>query len=310
MHDLSFLEEDHCPFLKKIIVRIGDITPDDKICIPVINETLLLFRLVSLEFDQVSIGRYVGSLVSSCPLLEKVTLAGSTHFECIEIDASNLKYLNISARFGSVHLKNTPLLKELFIESDCSDHLQYLNEKEAPEMAQVFGCLPVIDTLQLGYRFVAFLTVDGVPERLPFTLDHLKNLELFELYFGEIAELAFALCLIKSSPNFEYFEIQLFSKENDATPPVLELLEMQDHSDVAFNQLREVVMQFVSGTRPELEFIKLILAKSPLLETRRIESNSTMVADNGVGILGEVTQFRRMSPEAQIFYKEEEQKRV
>ncbi|XP_059650288.1 F-box/FBD/LRR-repeat protein At1g13570-like [Cornus florida] len=191
------------------------------------------FSSLVQEFAQVSIGRYVGNLVSSCPLLEKVTLAGSTHFECIEIDAPNLKYLN------------------------------------------------------LGYRFVAFLTVAGVPERLPFTLDHLQNLELWELCFGEIAELAFALCLLKSSPNLEYFQIRLLSNKNDAIPPVLELLEMQDHSDVAFNQLREAAMRFVSGTRPELEFIKLILAKSPLLETMLIVSDSAQVADNGVGILSE-----------------------
>ncbi|KAI8023602.1 hypothetical protein LOK49_LG03G00506 [Camellia lanceoleosa] len=66
---------------------------------------------------------------------------------------------------------------------------------------------------------------------------------------------------------------------------VLELLEMQDWSDVSLNKLREVEMTKLSGTRFELEFIMLLLAKSPMLETMHIEPNSANVVDGGLMIL-------------------------
>lgn len=40
----------------------------------------------------------------------------------------------------------------------------------------------------------------------------------------------------------------------------------QDGSDLILNQLRKVTIKAVSGTLAEMEYIKLILAKSPILE--------------------------------------------
>ncbi|XP_059650291.1 F-box/FBD/LRR-repeat protein At1g13570-like [Cornus florida] len=183
-------------------------------------------------------------------------------------------------------------------------NLEHVEEGEASEMLEVFGCLPVIETLKLGFRFMKFLTMGGVPERLLFTLDHLKVLQLNEIYFGEIVEVSFALCLIKSSPNLKKIEIEVFTSKDGAPGPlVLEFLEMQDYSDASLKQLREVKMRFISGTRPELEFIKLILAKSPMLESMLIESNTKKIDDNGVAILTELTRFRRISPNVEIIYK-------
>ncbi|XP_059648659.1 F-box/FBD/LRR-repeat protein At1g13570-like isoform X2 [Cornus florida] len=106
---------------------------------------------------------------------------------------------------------------------------------EATEMIKVFGCLPVIETLEFGRRFVKFLTVANVPERLPFTLDHLKILELNTLCLGEIADVSFALCLIKSSPNLKNFAMEVFPSDDATRPTDLEFLEMQDYSNVSLN---------------------------------------------------------------------------
>ncbi|XP_059650289.1 F-box/FBD/LRR-repeat protein At1g13570-like [Cornus florida] len=204
-------------------------------------------RIVSLEFCSVNFADGVlGSLVSSCPLLERLTLEGSIQFDCLEIDAPNLNFLSISAIFGSIHFKNAPLLVVVSVNSDDSDELEHLNEEEAPEMIQL-------------------LTVAGVPEKLPFTLDHLKYLEVNEFSFGEINEVSFALCLIKSSPN-----------------------------------LKKIQMRVISGTRPKLEFIKLILATSPLLETMLIDPNSANVFDNGVAILKESHLKQKLSTMMQL----------
>ncbi|KAI8023606.1 F-box/FBD/LRR-repeat protein [Camellia lanceoleosa] len=82
----------------------------------------------------------------------------------------------------------------------------------------------------------------------------------------------------------------------------IELLEEQDWSDVSSNQLREVEMKNIYGTRCELEFIKLLLAKSPMLETVIIEPNLDKDVDKGLRILKELTRFWRLSPQAEITY--------
>ncbi|XP_059648643.1 F-box/FBD/LRR-repeat protein At1g13570-like [Cornus florida] len=257
-------------------------------------------RITSLEFILVDFGDGVlEKLVSSCPLLERLKLEGPMYYDNLEIDAPNLKFLSSNARFKYIHFQNAPLLAVVLITSDDDEE-----DGKAYQMIDVFGCLPVIETLQLGRRFLKFLTVGGVPERLLFTLDHLKVLQLDEVYCREIAEVSFVLCLIKSAPNLKKLEIEMFTSKDDDTGPVLEFLEMQLYSDVSFNQLREVKMQFYSGTRPELEFIKLILAKSPMLETMLIES-SKEVADNG-----ELTRFPHVAPKVEIIRKDADKNRV
>ncbi|KAI8021855.1 F-box/FBD/LRR-repeat protein [Camellia lanceoleosa] len=82
--------------------------------------------------------------------------------------------------------------------------------------------------------------------------------------------------------------------------PVLEHLVAQDWSDVSLNQLRRVEIYNISGTRTELEFIKLLLAKSPMLETMLIELDWEEVADKGLRILNELTIVPRSSPKAKI----------
>jgi len=82
---------------------------------------------------------------------------------------------------------------------------------------------------------------------------------------------------------------------------VIKRFEVEGWSDICLNQLREVELRDAYCTRFELEFIKLILAKSPVLEKMVIESTDLMDTDD-LGFLMEVTQFRRLSPLAQVYY--------
>ncbi|CAL5399131.1 unnamed protein product [Camellia sinensis] len=61
--------------------------------------------------------------------------------------------------------------------------------------------------------------------------------------------------------------------------PILDLLKVLHWVDVSLYQLREVEMKYMSGTRSELDFVKLLLAKSSVLETMHIEPNSANVVD-------------------------------
>lgn len=57
----------------------------------------------------------------------------------------------------------------------------------------------------------------------------------------------------------------------------------------------------VSGTKTEMDFIKLLLAKSPKLLTMSIKLKSTEVAEE-LRIVKELTGFKRISPDAVITF--------
>lgn len=70
-------------------------------------------------------------------------------------------------------------------------------------------------------------------------------------------------------------------------------------SDVSLNQLCKVDMEGVYGTKPEQDFIKFLLAKSPMLETMLIRLNVANV-DDKLRIVRELTRFQRASPQAEM----------
>lgn len=259
-------------------------------------------RLLSLELREVVISADIlSSLISSCPLLERLTVESSTSFEHLEIAAPNLRFLRCKGLFSSICFKNTPQLARVSIYLN----KEVLMEGESSNSVMFFGSLPVVEFLELNGYYVMGMAAGKVPKTLPTTLNHLKILELNDICFGEPNEVSIVLCLIRSSPNLAKIKIEACTRETTAIDPVLELLvliEMQDGWGVYLNQLREVEMRNLSGIRSELDLIKLLLAKSPMLEKMLIEPNSEVVLDKGLRILKKLTRFQRLSPQAQITY--------
>ena len=105
---------------------------------------------------------------------------------------------------------------------------------------------------------------------------------------------------MSSFPIFAMYTVNLWAETNSifffrgfflwnrpATDLGLELFEVQDWSDVSLNQLRKVEILKVSGTKPERELIKLLLAMPSVLER--------MLIDKGLRILKELIKFRHAS---------------
>jgi len=84
-----------------------------------------LKNLKSLDLDHVSMSQHAfENLISSCPLLEKLTLTELDGFTRIKIQAPNLKVLDIFGKFKDISFDNTFQLDYVFVDLSL-----YLNSK-------------------------------------------------------------------------------------------------------------------------------------------------------------------------------------
>ncbi|CAL5399105.1 unnamed protein product [Camellia sinensis] len=188
-------------------------------------------RLVELVLYRVFVAsNTLSSLISSCPLLEKLSLKRSFSSDCLEINAPNLRLAWVSIFFMGIF------------------NVEGITEAETSKLVTLFGSLPVIEFLLLEYHTIRDV-ISGVPKRLPTTLNNFKTLKLLSICFAEVNEISVILCLIRSSPNLEKITIVVRRCETaDVIDHVLQLLEMQDWSDVSLNQLQAVELGILSGT--------------------------------------------------------------
>ncbi|KAF7124488.1 hypothetical protein RHSIM_Rhsim12G0068900 [Rhododendron simsii] len=256
-------------------------------------------RLLSLNLDEVEIADDVlSSLISSCPLLEQLTLNNSTSLNSLEVIGPNLKSVCCFSHIRSICFTNTSHLANV--------SLYLKGAKDGGEISSsvvLLDSIPVIEFLELDFRYVKGLAACGVPTRLPATLNNLKKIVLYDICFDERDEVSVLICLIRSSPNLEKITIHvssdLFFFFSLFMIVDLDFSELHGCSDVSLNQLRKVDMKNVSGTKLELEFIKLLLEKSLMLETMLIELKAENVAGES-RIVEELTRFRRASPQAEM----------
>ncbi|PHU02161.1 hypothetical protein BC332_27412 [Capsicum chinense] len=114
---------------------------------------------------------------------------------------------------------------------------------------------------------VSFLSRNGsvdIAAKLSSPLNCLKSLCLSGIYLDESVELFVALCLIRSSPylqdiqmKFDYSDELFFPLSGDVISEI-----PASFTDVTLNHLRSVKLEGISGTKTEIEFINLLLAKS------------------------------------------------
>ncbi|XP_058192272.1 F-box/FBD/LRR-repeat protein At1g13570-like [Rhododendron vialii] len=149
--------------------------------------------------------------------------------------------------------------------------------------------IPVVELLILDPPYAKCLAASGVRERLLTTLKRLTYLQLHNVCFGEPDEVSAILYFFRSCPNL--FQVVIRVK----------LFDLHAWSDVSLNNLGYVYLEEVSGTKAEMEFIKLLLAKSPMLETMYIKLKSKDVAEE-LMIVKELNGFPRLSPYAVITF--------
>ncbi|KAJ9558820.1 hypothetical protein OSB04_013434 [Centaurea solstitialis] len=208
---------------------------------------------------------------------------------------------------------------------------------ERINLTMLLSNLPEVEVLIVDGYFLKYLSVDELPKWLPCAVDTLIHLYLIDVQFSDLDQLHGALCLLRNSPNLEtlwmvhppivsqgchkYFLFSYVVQELDAKssmhfmpfqePQVMDYdagpasnhLESPDCMDQTLNELHTVEIESFEGSRPELLFIKLLLAHSPSLEELTIKPSGTSDAHQRLNkIAMDVSRFPRASPKAELIF--------
>lgn len=116
-------------------------------------------HLKNLNLHQVSItGGNVQNLISSCPLLECLTLS---YFDSLAlfISAPNLKYLFLEGEFKEICLENTPLLVSVTVSMYMSDDIvEHYEQSSSCNFIKFFGGAPNLERL-IGHIYFTKVTL-------------------------------------------------------------------------------------------------------------------------------------------------------
>ncbi|XP_022015274.1 F-box/FBD/LRR-repeat protein At1g13570 isoform X4 [Helianthus annuus] len=181
--------------------------------------------------------------------------------------------------------------------------LEYLClEKPSLHLLIFFRCVPLIQTLDISKYYMKYLCAGGMPHKLPDSLVHLKYLFL-DVCMAEKNEISALLCMIMSSSLLEKIGFLMCDNEKLDHLETLEMnLDPQDYPDMKLDHLVSLWIEDFSNLRLEMEFVKLIMAKSPVLKKVRIVLDGNVSVDEELEMLRDLVlhPIPRASPSAKL----------
>ncbi|XP_050221211.1 F-box/FBD/LRR-repeat protein At1g13570-like [Mercurialis annua] len=254
-------------------------------------------KLISLKFEYVRFEtNVIETFISKCPSLETLSIKHCYNVGNLDIDIPYLKFFQFAGSFKAICFRKTsPHLSTVVFDED-------FDGPYPSEPTKLFECLSVVEHLRLGCIALDYLFYGRKPMKL--SLGCLRVLELPEIRFWCARNIFAVLCLIVNSPNLEKLEMGSLGASEDIDPLAPELLKVQDLLHNALKKLRVVKMNFaesrVEQLKPELDFIKFLLAESVVLEKMYMQPDEARVRGDGQKILKEVLRFQCSSKKAKI----------
>ncbi|KAJ0641810.1 putative F-box domain, FBD domain, leucine-rich repeat domain superfamily [Helianthus annuus] len=226
--------------------------------------------------------------------IHEFTLSMAVDGSCVEIDhillhlskKNTLKILNLDLRgnyslpssFFSLHY-----ITELHITSCVFDRqpssngfrsLTTLNLQEIwiseKALMRLLSSCPLLKTLTIMSDY-GTIDVFGDFTILPTTtLVHLKYLCMEWIWLRHKYAVPFLVHLIRSSPNLEKLKLEISVDDDLFDESITGFVTLDDYSDIMLEYLNELEILHFSDADNELDFVKLILAKSPVLKKVRI----------------------------------------
>ncbi|GKB66983.1 F-box/FBD/LRR-repeat protein [Tanacetum coccineum] len=200
--------------------------------------------------------------------------------------------VDITSKTFLPFLSNCPLLRDLALMGDYSRDFATGGNKFT--FVELLQCVPLIEILVIE---------GGMPHKLPTSLVHLKYL-LLEVCYDKEYIVSSALCLIRSSPNLEKISLTAYDKSDTAhiskTFPGI-----QDYSGFTLDHLEIFQMVYFANEDLKVDFLKLIMAISPVLKKAQIVLYKSVSLEKENEMLRNLLElpFPRASPSAKLIIK-------
>ncbi|KAJ0809806.1 putative F-box domain, FBD domain, leucine-rich repeat domain superfamily [Helianthus annuus] len=261
--------------------------------------------LESLVFNNVDFMIDLGGTAINLPQLKKLIMRSCTKVYNLKIHATNLQVLLImncpdvmllellrSQRLGMVCLTLTKPIEDFV-------RLERMN------LALMFTNMPRLRWFYIDGHFLKVFIAEK-PRWFPHAVNCLKRLWLIDFSLGDLDHLHGALCLLRNSPHLEELRMMHTQTESElmryGEETTSSHLESPGCLDQTLSRLRIVELSPLQGSRPQLLFVKLLLAQSPSLEKFTIQSNGTLDPYKRFNIAKDVMRFPRASPKAEMIY--------
>ncbi|XP_071739412.1 F-box/FBD/LRR-repeat protein At1g13570-like [Rutidosis leptorrhynchoides] len=230
--------------------------------------------------------------LTGCDFEPRVTFNGFSklrkmHFENVLVSAEELQHF----------ISSCPLLEELVL---IAREEGYVDEKFM-NFVTFHRCAPLVHTLAISEYYMKYLAADGMPNKLSTSL-HLKYVYL-DVCLREQDVISSALCIIRSSPNLEKLYLQMYDNEKmPIKESSIKFVDLKDDLSLTLDHLKHFEILRFSNNVFEIEFVKLIIAKSPVLKIARIELKDNVSVDEELKIFREMVYlpFPRASPSAKL----------
>ncbi|KAI7726307.1 hypothetical protein M8C21_014363 [Ambrosia artemisiifolia] len=211
--------------------------------------------------------------LQNCAFQPPVTFKGFSRL--VSLSFNNV---SITAKVFLQFIFNCPQLKDFTLIGDES----HLMGCWSSDFVELFECLPLVERLCMSSYPIKVMHITArlffipvercfatgvMPQKLPTSLVHIKYLHLQGLSFAREIDLLSAILLVTSSPNIETIMLEMQYNPNEAvSQTAMNLIDQQDYSYVVLDHLRVITITNFTNMKPGMDFVRLILAKSPMLK--------------------------------------------
>ncbi|XVE91725.1 hypothetical protein REPUB_Repub01dG0035700 [Reevesia pubescens] len=270
--------------------------------------------LTFLKLDSVTVNNEgFTNLIAKCPKLYNLILNSVDGLIGLHIDyAPKLQTLHLACRrLIYICLRNTPsLLYASIYFFELPDMNETLGNGESISLLNNLNFLSNLRSFVAGSYFLKFLGQGSVRKLLPSTSTNLRIVHFYDLKFEDIDSLSSVLSLITNSPNLQKLIVSDTSwPRTMSVAEQVETLYLEGDSGSigCLRKLKYVEMENITGVGTEMEFIKLILSKSPSLKQMKIKPHALIFHMPVLGIeskiLKDLIRFPRASKMAEIIYE-------
>ncbi|CAJ2635382.1 unnamed protein product [Trifolium pratense] len=258
-------------------------------------------NLKYLRLDYVTITQdALEKLISDCPLLQSLVLLDIDVTE-INIHAPNLKHFDINGKFEDIIFDKTFQLVTVYVDLSLysnSKNNQSRLQRCSSYLLKFFYHQRRIQTLGIHNYSLKYLAAGYVPIKLPTPCIYLDDLFLC-INFNDLKEISAALCLLRSSPNLRKLEISARIEEQTVLLTSTSYCWEDIFSRKAMPiKVRHMMIDGISGTKSELDFIKFLLLYSPVLEKMIVKTSGNVTPELTKALI----QFKRGSVEAEVIW--------